>query len=139
MYFEPYWWGMQQQATAYDLSLVNGSSMIVAGPTQAGKTTFIQDLLNLKHLIFKEPITKIYWVCNEYPKFNVWADVEYIIGLPTDGFDFVRWNSITVIDDLMVEGKDNIALTNLSMWVTHYQNCFVIYITQNYFTSSHEK
>ena len=81
---------MQQQATTYDLQLVNGSSMIVAGPTQVGKTTFVQNLLNLKHLIFREPITKIYWVCNEYSKFNVQADVQYIIGLPTDGFDFVR-------------------------------------------------
>ena len=113
--------------------------MIVAGPTQAGKTTFVQDLLNLKHLIFKDPISKIYWVCNEYLKFNVWADVEYIIGLPTDGFDFVRRNYIVVIDDLMAEGKDNIALTNLFTRVTHHQNCFVIYITQNYFTSSHEE
>ena len=39
----------------------------------------------------------------------------------------------------MVEGKDNIALTNLFTWVTPHQNCFVIYITQNYFTSSHEE
>ena len=100
--------------------------MIVAGPTQAGKTTFVHSLLNLKHLIFKEPITKIYWVCNKYPKFDVLPDVEYIMGIPTDGFDFVRQNSIAIIDDLMIEFKDNIAITNLFTRVTHHLNCFVI-------------
>ena len=67
---------MQQQATTYDLRLVNGSSMIVAGPTEAGKLPFVQELLNLKHLIFKELSIMMYWVCNEYPKFNVQADVD---------------------------------------------------------------
>jgi hypothetical protein len=124
--------------TTYDLRLVNSSSMIVAGPTQAGKTTFVHELLNLRHLIFKEPITSIYWVCNEYPKYDVRRDVEYIVGLPTDGFDFVRRNSIVVIDDLMMEAKDSSAITNLFTKVTHHLNCFVIYITQNYFTSTCE-
>ena len=61
----------------------------------------------------------------------------FIEGLPED-FDFIQPNSIIVIDDLMNEAKDNIAVTNLFTRVTHHKNVFVIFITQNFFTQCKE-
>jgi len=120
-----------------DVRLINGSSMIVAGPTQAGKTTFVNGLLNVRHWIFKtQPISQIYWFCNEIPKANKRADCEYSEGIPENGFNSVKWNSIVVLDDLMDEAKGNCHVTNLFTKISHHRNCFVIYITQNYFAQS---
>jgi vacuolar-type H+-ATPase subunit F/Vma7 len=120
-----------------DARLINSSSMIVAGPTQAGKTTFVHGLLNSKHLVFtSQPISQIYWICSEIP-INKRLDCTYIAGIPEEeGFSFVKHNSIVVIDDLMQEAKDSLHITNLFTKITHHRNCFVIFITQNYFSQS---
>ena len=125
---------------AIDARLINSSSMIIAGPTQAGKTTFVHGLLNVRHLIFRDqPISHIYWVCNEVPTYGKRVDVEYMVGIPEGGFDFVKYNSIVVIDDLMEEAKGSLAVTNLFTKVTHHRNVFAIYITQNYFSQSKDQ
>ena len=39
----------------------------------------------------------------------------------------------------MIQAKDCSSITNLFTRVAHHLNCFIIYITQNYFSSSHEE
>jgi hypothetical protein len=120
-----------------DTRLVNSSSMIVAGPTQAGKTTFVHGLLDFKHWIFRnQPITQVYWICSEVPRYGARADVQYIVGIPPEGFDFIKRDSIVIIDDLMEEAKDSLAITNLFTKVAHHKNVFIIFITQNFFNHS---
>ena len=122
--------------TEYDLRFVNSSSMIVAGPTQSGKTTFVNNLIKNADVMFKNSISKIYWISNEIPSFQN-ALVTYLEGIPDD-FDFVEPFSILVLDDLMTEVKDNPSITNLFTRVTHHKNVFVIFITQNFFTHCKE-
>ena len=83
------------------MRLVNGSSMIVSGPTQSGKSTFVNYLLQNVSVMFKNPISKIYWISNQLPPIQQPA-ITYVEGLPED-FDFVQVNSIIVLDDLMSE------------------------------------
>ena len=74
-----------------DARLINGSCMIVAGPRQAGKTTFVNGLLNVRHWIFKtQRISQIYWYCNEILKANKRAECEYSEGIPENGFNSVK-------------------------------------------------
>ena len=120
----------------HDLRLVNGSSMIVAGPTQSGKSTFVNHLLKHVDIMFRNPISKIYWASNTIPILQN-PVITYIEGLPED-FDFLQPNSILVLDDLMNEVKDNTSVTNLFTRVTHHKNVFVIFITQNFFTQCKE-
>ena len=124
---------------AIDARLVNSRSVIVAGPAQCGKSTFVFSLLSVRHLIFRSPISKIYWICNEIPKFNKRDDCEYIMCIPEAGLNFVLPNSIIVIDDLMEESKNNSHVTNLFTKVSHHISTFIIYISQNYFSQSKDE
>ena len=121
-----------------DMHLINASSMIVAGPTQAGKTTFVNNLLKNCQVMFKNEILKIYWICNERPMHNYDPNYEYIEGIPED-FSFVGNNSIIVLDDLMCEAKDCGLVTSLFTKIAHHRNTFIIYITQNFYAQSKEE
>ena len=117
---------------SYDLRLFNSSSLIVSGPTQSGKTTFILNMLEHANEMFQNPISKIYWISNTLPAIRK-PNFHYMVGLP-DEFDFVQSNAVLVIDDLMSESLNNAAITNLFTRVAHHQNVFVIFVTQNYFS-----
>ena len=120
------------QDIAFDMRLKHCSTMIVAGPTQAGKTTFVDNLLANAHWLFEEEISKIYWICNEIPLQNLNPKYTYIEGLPDD-FSFVEKNSVVVIDDLMDAVNDSGQVSKLFTEGTHHKRLFVIYITQNYY------
>ena len=122
----------------FDFSLKGGSSMLVCGPTMAGKSTFVHSLLNDKS-IFDEPPTHIYWyhggdasACNE-----MLTSKGYIVreGLP-DSFVDVPAGSVVVLDDLMDEAKDHAGVTALFTKLVHHKRLFVINITQNIFNNS---
>ena len=121
-----------------DMCLINASSMIVAGPTQAGKTTFFNKWLKNCQVISKDEIPKIYWICNERPMHNYNPKTEYIEGIPED-FSFVGNNPIIVLDNLMCEAKDCCLVTSLFTKIAHHRNTFIIYITQNFYAQSKEE
>jgi len=124
-----------------DMRMINSSVMIVAGPTQAGKTTFVIKFLDAAHWILKNGVEsgKIYWICNEKPVGkNYNPKYDYIEGVPDD-FSFVEKNSVVVIDDLMQEVKESAIVTSLFTKLSHHKNVFVIYITQNFFNQSKEE
>jgi uridine kinase len=121
------------------MRIINSSAMIVAGPSQAGKTTFVNNLVSNAHLILKNKVSKIHWICNEKPTGDDYhAEYDYIEGVPDD-FSFVEKNSIIIIDDLMQEVRESTAITSLFSRVAHHKNAFIIYITQNYFNPSEEE
>ena len=123
-----------------DMRFVNSSAMIVAGPTQAGKTTFVKHFLKNAHLILQNGIGsgKIYWICHERPLQNYNRNYTYIEGVPDD-FSFVENNSVLVLDDLMDEAKQSSHVTALFTKVSHHKNVFIIYITQNLYNLSKEE
>lgn len=123
---------MRNNDDSVDARLFNGSSLIVSGPTMSGKTTFVNNLLENKDLIFKNTISKVYWISASMPAIRK-PLYQYHVGIPDD-FDFLQNNSLVVLDDLMVESSDNCAITNLFTRISHHQNIFIIYITQNYFS-----
>jgi len=123
----------------FDFSLKGGSSMLVCGPTMAGKSTFVHALLNDKS-IFDEPPTNVYWYhggsgdCDDALR-----NKGYIVreGLP-ESFADVPKGSVVVLDDLMDEAKDHAGVTALFTKLVHHKRLFVINITQNIFNNSKE-
>lgn len=126
----------------YDLRLKHNASMIVAGPSQSGKSSYVKNLLLHRKIIFTEPLENVYWYYGVHqPEFHGQLQGEGIIleeGLPSS-FDFVKPYSIIVLDDLMNEVKASKGnVTKLFTRIAHHKNCFVILITQNMFDKSSE-
>ena len=121
-----------------DMRLVNSSTMIVAGPTQAGKTTFVKQLLDQAHLVLKDSISKIYWICHERPLYDFNSKYIYIEGIPDD-FSFIEANSVVVLDDLMNEARQSPTVTALFTKISHLKNVFIIYISQNFYNQGKEE
>ena len=126
-----------------DCSIKLGSCMIVSGPAQSGKTTWILNFLRHKdYYIDPVPSGKIYWHYGEetkdLPLLNKWG---YVVthGLPRDNFESVENNSIVVIDDLMRQANmPRSIVTDLFTMKSHHKNLLVIYVQQNLFDESRE-
>ena len=121
----------------FDFSLKGGSSMLVSGPTMAGKSTFVHNLLK-DMSIFDKPPAAVYWYYGG-ESIEGLEDRGYILknGLPDNFLDVPR-DSVVVLDDLMNEAKDHPGVTALFTKLVHHRNLFVINITQNFFQNSKE-
>jgi GTPase SAR1 family protein len=110
--------------------------MLVCGPTQSGKSTFVHALLSDRQIFSNKP-KMVYWYYGQHTP-DV-ANKGYILqeGLP-DSFDKIPQNSVIVLDDLMNEAKDHPGVTNLFTKLVHHRSLFVINITQNFFLNSKE-
>jgi hypothetical protein len=117
----------------FDFSLKSGSSMLVCGPTMAGKSTFVHNLIANKD-IFDIPPSNVFWYYGGKSADEGVKDKGYILraGLP-DNFNDVPPNSIIVLDDLMDEAKDHAGVTALFTKLVHHKKLFVINISQNFF------
>lgn len=122
---------------SYDLTLKEGSSMLVCGPTMSGKSTFVHALLNEKQL-FSTPPERVYWFHGQMTD-ELKTKTDYFLkeGLP-DSFEDIPPNSVIVLDDLMHEAKDHPGVTKLFTKLVHHKKLFVINITQNFFLNSKE-
>jgi hypothetical protein len=118
----------------FNFCLKSGSSMLVCGPTMAGKSTFVHQLLASK--IFDIPISNVYWYYGGESAEGL-EGKGYILksGLPENFMDVPR-NSVVVLDDLMNESKDHAGVTALFTKLVHHRNLFVINVTQNFFQNS---
>ena len=122
-----------------DLRLKHDASMIVSGPTQSGKTTFIQRLIGARGFIFDRALDKVFWYYGVAQP-QVHADlrakgVRMEEGLPPN-FDSIPEFSIIVLDDLAAEIQGSKAVTQLFTRVAHHKHCFVILVLQNLFEKS---
>jgi len=121
----------------FDFTLKGGSSMLVCGPTMAGKSTFVHNLLQDKSM-FDRPPAAVYWYYGGDSADGLQGK-GYILksGLPDNFLDIPR-DSVVVLDDLMNEAKDHAGVTALFTKLVHHRNLFVINITQNFFENSRD-
>ena len=118
-------------------------SMMVVGPTQSGKTCFVQQLLTSQRIAYpnKKPV-KVYWFYNQWqPIYDeiqrlLNKKIRFVPGLPelTDDLSNIRsiHNNILVFDDLMAEAKDSPVISKLFTQGRH-RNASVILLLQNLF------
>jgi hypothetical protein len=116
-----------------DLRFKHPFTCIVSGPTKAGKTNFVKQLIeNFKNFIDPPP-KYIWWFYAEEQNFykELKDDVIFIKGVPN--FSIVRDHSqepqLVIIDDLMHESNNEILFTR----GCHHWNISVINIVQNIF------
>ena len=118
-------------------------SMMVVGPTQSGKTCFVQQLLTSQRIAYpeKKPI-KVYWFYNQWQP--IYEDIQRLLnkkirfahGLTELKDDLGNINparnNILVFDDLMAEAKDSPVISKLFTQDRH-RNASVILLLQNLF------
>lgn len=117
-------------------------SCIVSGPSQSGKTFFVNQVLeNHERLIDKFVQLKVLWCYgiesdstgNQLKNPSVF--IRYLKGLPTEK-DLQGFNTV-IIDDLLTETARNEAMTNLFTRTVHHKNVNVFCLIQNIFFKSH--
>lgn len=111
--------------------------MIVCGPTKAGKTVWVEKLLNED--LFTESVVSVLYCYGVYQRFFDQfrsKNIEFYQGLPTrekiesmndGGFHVV------VLDDMMQQIVQNIDVQDLFTQYCHHYNITVIFVTQNLF------
>ena len=121
-------------------------SILVVGPTNSGKTYFVDQLLsNLNEKMkFKNPNLKcrISWFygqwqqCYSNMQKKLGKGIRFVQGLPEYNDDLgdidIRFNHILVLDDLMLQAKDSAIVSKLFTQGRH-RNASVILMLQNAF------
>jgi hypothetical protein len=126
--------GDDSVVAVYDLRFPLQRNMIVSGPSCAGKSVFVMQLLQHADTYFHPPPTRIFWYYGEVQPSNKCNDkIIYRRGLPTEQEVNSFHECIIVLDDLMWESRSNMEVANLFTRVAHHKMCFVIHITQNLF------
>lgn len=130
---------MPDEKELFMIELSNPYTMLVAGPTKSGKTTFVEKLVeNAPELYSKEPNKFFYFYNQEEPKHEKLQELvhEFIEGLPT-----MEWlsevyqthgdNITVIIDDQALNVTKDVA--ELFSVGSSRRNCNIIFITQNLF------
>jgi hypothetical protein len=120
--------------------------MIVAGPTNSGKTYWVKRLISTDGM-FDRPISSILYCYGVYQDLfktmkeessTLVAPITFIEGLPTAA-DFERLNDggyhLIILDDLMQRINDSKEMANLFSRYCHHKKWTSIMITQNVFHS----
>jgi hypothetical protein len=110
---------------------------VIAGPTESGKSVFVQRLLKHAKTVIQPPPARILYCYGIYQKiFSEFRDVEFHEGVPSlDEFDGSK-HTLVVIDDLMHETSN--VVTKLFTRGSHHTETSVIFITQNMFSKEKE-
>ena len=114
--------------------------MLIAGPSCAGKSEFIFNLLlRGKEMLLEKP-RNIYWFYGSFcsPKSDktkhISPKIKFSFGIPPEKQVQNFYKDIIILDDLMMEAhKQQTLVTNLFTKTAHHQSCLIIFITQNLF------
>ena len=132
------------QMTPYpDFKFNHMFSMLVVGPTQCGKTYFVEQLLTKNCIKYpSKKSTRIYWFYNQWQRCyatlqrTLGDEIEFAQGLPDLSEDLreinPKFHNVLVFDDLMSKATDSPVLSTLFTQGRH-RNASVILLLQNMF------
>ena len=113
-------------------------TMIVAGPTRSGKTTWVAKLIQNRLRQIKPTPSRILWCYMHWqPMYTnlkklmpeiIWGDA-----LPTEETFSSYSNSLVILDDMMDDVVSDSSMMKVFTERSHHQNISVIFMTQNIF------
>ena len=113
-------------------------NMIVAGPSQCGKTTFVQKLLENREAMIDPNVSEILWFYGSEGAIREVQEkipeIKFFPGQPdlkqVENFD-PSVNRLLVVDDLMLENNIVKTLSTLFTRTSHHCNMSVVFLIQN--------
>ena len=123
-----------------DFRLHCDRTLIIAGPSQSGKTTFVLDLLDQRDVAFKCNINRVVWCYGIYqPKLNALLQSKgFILHSNIVDVSDIQPYDIVVLDDLIHESKNSQDVTAMFTRAAHHKPCFIIFLMQNLFPPGKE-
>ena len=123
-----------------DFRLHCDRTLIAAGPSQSGKTTFILKLLEHRNEIFKCRMKRVLWCYGIYqPKLHTELQSKgFILHSQIVDVSEIQPYDIVVLDDLIHESKNSQDVTAMFTRAAHHKPCFIIFIMQNLFPPGKE-
>lgn len=116
----------------YDIRFKLASNIVIVGPSQAGKTTFVEELIENRCILFEPPPKRILW-CSEHEMIKF----KHIKGLPK--LEDIEPYDLIVIDDLFIEAAESKDISVLFTKYTHHKPCCIVFLTQNLFYQSKQQ
>ena len=118
-------------------------SLLVVGPSQSGKTYFVQQILENNRIVYDEiKRIRIFWYYNQWQdcydslRKSLGKSIQFERGLPELSENMseihTRYNNIIILDDLMAEAIDSPVVSRLFTQGRH-RNASVILLLQNMF------
>ena len=124
-----------------DLTLKHPSKILIYGPSNSGKSTFVEKLLLYMKELFDIYFDKIFYISENYfPKFQ-YIHGRFINKLKDINKEFLdkldnNQNKLIIIDDKMHSATNDILISDLFTKLSHHKNITVIMLVQNLFPKS---
>lgn len=107
----------------------------IAGPTGAGKTVFMLEVIKHRNVLIHPNVEKVYWCYGEWQKgYESLASshgIEFIEGLPSESLLQEKCRKLFVIDDLMHEAGQEIEKIYVKQ--SHHTDSSCVCLVQNIF------
>ena len=124
-----------------DTRLKHPFRMIIGGPSESGKTSFVKRFLqHLSDMVNPVPTKILYFYSMTQPAYEEMSafhhDISFIQGLPSSDIETLldkRYQNLIILDDMMTEIADNPTIGNLFLRGSHHLNLSVIFLMQNIF------
>ncbi|KAK3108257.1 hypothetical protein FSP39_004278 [Pinctada imbricata] len=140
--------GLSTSSQAGSFKFGHPFTMLVAGPTMSGKSTFVKDLLIYNDVMIQPNPSKIIWIYKRWqPLYDVISKyvsppVQFIQGLTDeirrDDFINSRENNLIILDDIQRDATGSQDICELFTEGAHHRNLSVICIMQNIFNKGKE-
>ena len=113
----------------YDVRFKLARNCMVVGPSCCGKSHFVAKLIENDY--FTPTPKRIYWFYGQVTPSEKLRGVIYQQGIPTEDQIEAFYQSVVILDDLMLESRSNMNVTNLFTRVAHHRECLIILLSQN--------
>lgn len=131
---------MNSTLSIADIQFKHPFTCMVSGPSGSGKTVWVRRFLSHHNKLISSDIVnlKVLWCYGQWQDLYTHkvpgpVEITYLEGLPSEREIQESQCSLIVIDDLMNELGNNIALANLFTKGSHHMNLSVVFIVQNLF------
>lgn len=119
-------------------------NMIIAGPTQCGKSFFLNKLLENRDKLIDRPVTKIVYCYGQFqPTFMEMQEklpITFIKGIPNNLEEMfeISGSKMLIFDDLMDETSKSKDVCRLFTRFSHHMDTCIINVIQNIFHGGKE-